>query len=242
MPVLGPITSVAKLKLNISPELDSPPFEIPKIDLNIELEKLAVGITRTQYQRLIELADGMSYMTRGVLYRKFRPHNTRKINLIRSPRNVPRFFPSKFKTEIFCVTYTFLFSFSAAYKGNAKIWWRFACNAIVETEVQRRKKDWSWNHIKKHLAMCREYADAYRTKITSKKVSNDVQQCIDRCEEQCDLFNLVLIRKRVNFEVEKSGILQKTQAQSSGWFSGWWGGGKTDDSDASKNENIRKLN
>lgn len=76
--VLGPITSVAKLKMNMNPELDSPPFEIPKVDLFLEMEKLAVGITRAQYQRLIELADGMSSMTRGVPYRKFRPFNTRK--------------------------------------------------------------------------------------------------------------------------------------------------------------------
>lgn len=48
--VLGPITSVAKLKLNMNPELDSPPFEHPKVDLYLEMEKLAVGITRSQYQ------------------------------------------------------------------------------------------------------------------------------------------------------------------------------------------------
>lgn len=48
--VLGPITSLAKLKLNMNPELDSPPFEVPKVDLSLEMETLAVGITRDQYQ------------------------------------------------------------------------------------------------------------------------------------------------------------------------------------------------
>lgn len=48
--MLGPITSVAKLKLNMNPELDKPAFEIPKVDLYLEMEKLAVGITRSQYQ------------------------------------------------------------------------------------------------------------------------------------------------------------------------------------------------
>lgn len=62
----------------MNPELDSPPFEVPKVDLYLEMEKLAVGITKAQYQRLIELADGMSAMTRGIPYRKFRPFNTRK--------------------------------------------------------------------------------------------------------------------------------------------------------------------
>lgn len=72
--VLGPINSLAKLKLNINPELDVPAFQIPKVDLFLEMEKLAVGITKAQYQRLIELADGMSAMTRGIPYRKFRPY------------------------------------------------------------------------------------------------------------------------------------------------------------------------
>lgn len=72
--VLGPINSLAKLKLNINPELDVPAFQIPKVDLFLEMEKLAVGITKAQYQRLIELADGMSSMTRGIPYRKFRPY------------------------------------------------------------------------------------------------------------------------------------------------------------------------
>lgn len=80
--VLGPITSVAKLKLNMNPELDSPPFEVPKVDLYFEMEKLAVGITRAQYQRLIELADGMGAMNRGIPYRKFRPFETRKCQFI----------------------------------------------------------------------------------------------------------------------------------------------------------------
>lgn len=78
--VLGPITSVANLKLNMNPELDTPAFEVPKIDLYLEMEKLAVGITRAQYQRLIEVADGMSALQRGVPYRKFRPFDTRKHN------------------------------------------------------------------------------------------------------------------------------------------------------------------
>lgn len=41
---------MAKLKLNMNPENDSPPFEVPKVDLCLEMEKLAVGITRAQYQ------------------------------------------------------------------------------------------------------------------------------------------------------------------------------------------------
>lgn len=91
-----------------------------------------------------------------------------------------------------------------------------------------------------HRNMCRLYAEAYRTKLTSKKLPNDVQQCIDQHEGHLDLFNLILIRNRVDLEVEKSGKLQKPEAQKSGWFGGWFGSGKTDDS-ADKDKDICKF-
>lgn len=90
-----------------------------------------------------------------------------------------------------------------------------------------------------HRTRSREYAEAYRTKLTSKKISNETQQCIDTNEEKLDLFNLILIRNRVDLEVEKSGILQKQEAQKGSWLSGWWGGGKSND-DESKNKDICK--
>lgn len=34
----------------MNPELDMPAFEIPKVDLFLEMQKLAVGLTRAQYQ------------------------------------------------------------------------------------------------------------------------------------------------------------------------------------------------
>lgn len=77
--VLGPINAVAKLKLNMNPELDVPSFQTPKIDLFLEMQRLAVGVTRAQYQRLIEVADGFGAMTRGLPYRQYRPHETRKL-------------------------------------------------------------------------------------------------------------------------------------------------------------------
>lgn len=48
--VLGPITALARLKLTMNPELERPAFVTPKIDLDLDMEKLAVGLTRAQYQ------------------------------------------------------------------------------------------------------------------------------------------------------------------------------------------------
>jgi len=76
--VLGPISCNAKLKLNMNPELDDPPFEKPKIDLTLEMEKLNVGLTNTQFDNLMKLGDAMNRQQLGIPYRKYRPYNIRK--------------------------------------------------------------------------------------------------------------------------------------------------------------------
>lgn len=82
-----------------------------------------------------------------------------------------------------------------------------------------------------HRNLCRTYGEAYRSKLTSKKISNDLQQSIDFHEERLDLFNLLLIRNQVDLELEKSGKLQEQDLQKSSWFGGWFGGGKSNEND-----------
>lgn len=148
----------------------------------------------------------------------------------------------------------------SAYKGNAKIWWKFAIQSILETEVKRRKNNWSWDHMLNHRNLCRSYSDSYRSKLVSKKVSNELQKTCDFHEESLDLFNLLLIRQRVELEVrfhhfvissfcpkwtkrliyfllrkvERSGKLQKQEQEKSSWFGGWWGSKKEDDAGQDK--------
>ncbi|CAG9815731.1 unnamed protein product [Phaedon cochleariae] len=74
--ILGPINSSARLKINQQPENDSPPYSLPKVHLNLQMEKLFIGISKTQYRDLIALADSMNRMTRGARYRKYRPNVT----------------------------------------------------------------------------------------------------------------------------------------------------------------------
>lgn len=119
------------------------------------------------------------------------------------------------------------------------MWWRFAYESILETEIKRRKQNWSWEHMLEHRTLCRTYAEAYRAKLTSRKVTSEIQLNVDRHEERLDLFNLLLIRNQVDLEVEKSGILQKKETKQSSWFSGWWGGSKSDDNGGS-DKDIRK--
>lgn len=83
----------------------------------------------------------MGAMTRGIPYRKYRPYQTRNFFLVKI-----HFF--------YLIELHFI-----AIKGNAKVWWKFAFNCIVETEIKRRKKNWSWQHIQYHRTQCRNYAE-----------------------------------------------------------------------------------
>lgn len=69
---------MAKLLLNSDPNRDSPPFTIPKTDLTLEMEKLNIGVTSTQFQLIVGLLDDMNQFQLAVPYRKFRPYNKRK--------------------------------------------------------------------------------------------------------------------------------------------------------------------
>lgn len=69
---------MAKLQLNSDPNGDSPPFTIPKTDLTLEMEKLNIGVTSTQFQLIVGLLDDMNQFQLAVPYRKFRPYNQRK--------------------------------------------------------------------------------------------------------------------------------------------------------------------
>ncbi|XP_049842368.1 LOW QUALITY PROTEIN: intermembrane lipid transfer protein Vps13-like [Schistocerca gregaria] len=72
--MLGPINSSAKLRINPKPEQDGSNFSIPKMLLDFALEKLSVGVSKEQYQDLIELLESMDRMNRAAQYRKYRPH------------------------------------------------------------------------------------------------------------------------------------------------------------------------
>lgn len=76
--IIGPISSTAKLILNMTPEFDTPAFEIAKADLDVGVDKLNIGITKTQIQTILKFLDSFNRMQLGVPYRKYKPFNTRE--------------------------------------------------------------------------------------------------------------------------------------------------------------------
>uniref|UniRef100_A0AAG5D0Y8 Vacuolar protein sorting-associated protein 13 n=1 Tax=Anopheles atroparvus TaxID=41427 RepID=A0AAG5D0Y8_ANOAO len=118
------------------------------------------------------------------------------------------------------------------YKGNFKEWWYFAYTCVLETDVRRRRNNWSWETMRRHRQNLRSYEEAYRVQLTTKKVTPEMISRSEEYEKILDLHNIVVIRQKVALEVEKEGKRQAEQQKAAGWFSSWWGGSakKEDDS------------
>lgn len=67
--------------------------------------------------------------------------------------------------------------------------------------MQRRHRNWNWEHMTEFRQLCRTYSKAYQNKLTSRKVAPDVQDTLDHCERHIDVFNIVLIRQKIEMEV-----------------------------------------
>lgn len=61
--------------------------------------------------------------------------------------------------------------------------------------------------MKAHRDMCREYAQGYQVKLTTKKVTKDIEECLTNYEKKLDLFNLVIIRQQIEMEVSIMSII-----------------------------------
>ncbi|XP_076249315.1 vacuolar protein sorting 13C isoform X2 [Calliopsis andreniformis] len=74
--LLGPINVNAKLKLNPKPETDGSNYTIPKVWLDLEMQKLRIGLTKKQYHTIVQLGEGLDQAQRAAPYRKYRPNLT----------------------------------------------------------------------------------------------------------------------------------------------------------------------
>lgn len=83
----------------------------------------------------------------------------------------------------------------------------------MEEQVRRAQRNWDWTHMKTHRDTCRNYAELYQIKLTAKKCSEDIEKQITECERKLDIFNLVIIRQKIEMEasliIHFSKILQE---------------------------------
>ncbi|XP_068092806.1 intermembrane lipid transfer protein VPS13A [Hyperolius riggenbachi] len=77
--VFRPISGRAKLRMNPRSDFD---FSSPKIDLDVNLQDIAIEFNKPQYHSVMELLESVDMMSRNLPYRKYRPdvsvHNNAK--------------------------------------------------------------------------------------------------------------------------------------------------------------------
>uniref|UniRef100_A0A3B4ZDZ9 Chorein N-terminal domain-containing protein n=1 Tax=Stegastes partitus TaxID=144197 RepID=A0A3B4ZDZ9_9TELE len=189
--VFKPIFASAKMCINPNAELE---LKTPKANLHLEVQNIAIEMTKPQYLTMVELLESIDCMVKNAPYRKFRP-------------DVP-------------------------VSRNARLWWLYGFNSILEVHIRRLSHMWSWSNIRQHRQNLRAYKTAYKTKLLNQsKPGQDAERHIQDLEKVLDVFNITLARQQAQMEVIRSG--QKTVGKKAlvgqkpsgggGFFSSWFG-------------------
>ncbi|KAG9352350.1 hypothetical protein JZ751_020763 [Albula glossodonta] len=133
---------------------------------------------------------------------------------------------------------------------NAKQWWKYGIDSILEVHIRRFNRMWSWSHIHKHRQTLKAYRQAYKAKLTQGKIKEDAEKLIQDLEKILDVFNITLARQQAQMEVIRSGqklVAKKAAAQKQGgggFFSGLFGrkeGKKKEQEDSKESDSIDEL-
>ncbi|XP_044135757.1 vacuolar protein sorting-associated protein 13C isoform X2 [Bufo gargarizans] len=68
--IFKPVSASAKLYMNPNAEVE---LRTPKLDCNMEVQHIAIELTKPQYLSVIDVLESVDYMVRNAPYRKFRP-------------------------------------------------------------------------------------------------------------------------------------------------------------------------
>ncbi|XP_071943585.1 intermembrane lipid transfer protein VPS13A-like isoform X2 [Antedon mediterranea] len=117
--------------------------------------------------------------------------------------------------------------------GHTKLWWKYAQTSILEENVRRRHKMWSWDHIKKHRDLCRGYKEVYGKKLATSKPSKELLANLQSYEDALDVFNLTLCRQQAELQYRRKKKKKEKEKKNAGWFGGFFGGGKKEKEDDS---------
>ncbi|NXK87404.1 VP13C protein, partial [Formicarius rufipectus] len=207
--IFRPVSASARLYINPYAEVE---LKTPKIDCNVEVQRIVIEFTKPQYLSMIDLLESIDYMVRNAPYRRFRP--------------------------------------SVPLHSNARQWWKYAGDSVLEVHIRRHTRMWSWSNIKQHRQLLKSYKSTYKNKLTQSKLSEETQRQIQDLERQLDVFNIVLARQQAQVETIRSGqkLLKKksteVEKKSGGWFGGFWGkreSRKKEDEESPVPETIDEL-
>ncbi|XP_078070643.1 intermembrane lipid transfer protein VPS13A isoform X2 [Mustelus asterias] len=191
--IFQPLSAKAKLEMNPRAEVD---FASPKMNLQVNLQDIAIELKRPQFLSIMELLGSIDMMSRNLPYRKYKP-------------NVP------------C-------------RNNAKKWWKYAINGILEENIKPALDAWSWQHIRKHRQKVKNYRRYYKSRIKTKKPDEELISTLKELEKDLDLFNITLARQQAEVELTKAGHKiyrpgAKVEEDNSGGWLDWawsWTGAK----------------
>lgn len=90
-----------------------------------------------------------------------------------------------------------------SYKKHSKHWWIFAYQCVLEGTVRRRRRNWSWTHIKKHREMVHYYIKQYTIKLLlmKKGLDYELKKSLEKLENALDVFNIILARRQAEVQV-----------------------------------------
>ncbi|VDP09548.1 unnamed protein product [Soboliphyme baturini] len=106
---------------------------------------------------------------------------------------------------------------------NCEFAWHFAYTCILNEDIRRKARNWSWDHIREHRQLLKEYRNMWISKLTVRKLSSEVLKRIEDAENYLDVFNLNIARQQAEIEVDRRGL--KRLSEQSGWMSwvsSWW--------------------
>uniref|UniRef100_A0A669DB61 Vacuolar protein sorting 13 homolog A n=1 Tax=Oreochromis niloticus TaxID=8128 RepID=A0A669DB61_ORENI len=120
---------------------------------------------------------------------------------------------------------------------NAKTWWKYVITGVLEIDVKPGLHMWSWQHIRRHRQMVKNYRELYKIKITSKKPSDELLKKLEKPEKTLDIFNITLARQQAEVEASKAGLriyrpgMKMEEEESQGWISWMWNWGAQPDTE-----------
>ncbi|KAK5873459.1 hypothetical protein PBY51_018496 [Eleginops maclovinus] len=114
--------------------------------------------------------------------------------------------------------------------NNAKLWWRYGFNSVLQVHIRRLSTMWSWSNIRRHRDNLKTYKTAYKNKLLNQnKSSPNAEKTLQDLEKVLDVFNITLTRQQAHMEVIRSGQAVGMKASGGqkqgrgGFFSSFFG-------------------
>ncbi|CAL8091327.1 unnamed protein product [Calicophoron daubneyi] len=111
---------------------------------------------------------------------------------------------------------------SSSLHGHPREWWHYAYTSVLEESIRRRRRMWSWEHIREHRRITREYIVLWTKHLREERFTTEQQKRVEECEDFLDVFNIVLCRQQAELQHNLTKSKQAVKKSSGGifrWFS-----------------------